>query len=79
VAGVSEGGGEVARKLPRDDVVLVVCLAGVRGGGALGWRRDQAAAELVLTGAVGDAAWVRENKIGLVSELQWVAAVLLKH
>jgi hypothetical protein len=28
VAGVSEGGGEVARKLPHDDVVLVVCLAG---------------------------------------------------
>jgi hypothetical protein len=28
VAGVQESGGEVARKLPRDDVVLVVCLAG---------------------------------------------------
>jgi hypothetical protein len=28
VAGVPEDGGEVARKLPRDDVVLVVCLAG---------------------------------------------------
>jgi hypothetical protein len=27
VAGVPEDGGEVARKLPRDDVVLVVCLA----------------------------------------------------
>jgi hypothetical protein len=26
-----EGGGEVARQLPRDDVVLVVCLAGARG------------------------------------------------
>jgi hypothetical protein len=25
---VPEDGGEVARKLPRDDVVLVVCLAG---------------------------------------------------
>jgi hypothetical protein len=29
VAGVPEGGGEVARKLPRGDVVLMVCLAGV--------------------------------------------------
>jgi hypothetical protein len=28
VAEVPEDGGEVARKLPRDDVVLVVCLAG---------------------------------------------------
>jgi hypothetical protein len=28
VAGVQESSGEVARKLPRDDVVLVVCLAG---------------------------------------------------
>jgi hypothetical protein len=27
VAGVPEGGGEVARELPRDDVVLMVCLA----------------------------------------------------
>jgi hypothetical protein len=25
---VQESGGEVARKLPRDDAVLVVCLAG---------------------------------------------------
>jgi hypothetical protein len=30
VAGVPEGGGEVARELPRDDVVLMVCLAGAR-------------------------------------------------
>jgi hypothetical protein len=28
VAGVPEDSGEVARKLPRDDVLLVVCLAG---------------------------------------------------
>jgi hypothetical protein len=28
VAGGQESGGEVARKLPRDDVVLIVCLAG---------------------------------------------------
>jgi hypothetical protein len=30
VAGVPEGGAEVARKLPRGDVVLVVCLAGAK-------------------------------------------------
>jgi hypothetical protein len=30
VAGGQEGGGEVARKLPRCDVVLVVCLAGAK-------------------------------------------------
>jgi hypothetical protein len=30
VAGGQEGGGGVARKLPRDDVVLAVCLAGAR-------------------------------------------------
>jgi hypothetical protein len=28
VAGGQESGGEVARKLPRDDVVLMVCLSG---------------------------------------------------
>jgi hypothetical protein len=36
MAGVPEGGGKVARKLPRGDMVLVVCLAGAkrrRGGG----------------------------------------------
>jgi hypothetical protein len=30
VAGGQESGGEVARQLLRDDVVLVVCLAGVK-------------------------------------------------
>jgi hypothetical protein len=30
VAGRQESGGEVARKLPRGDVVLVVCLAGAK-------------------------------------------------
>jgi hypothetical protein len=32
VAGVLEGGREVARKFPRGDVVLVVCLAGAERG-----------------------------------------------
>jgi hypothetical protein len=30
VAGVPEGGGEVARELPRDDVMLMVHLAGAK-------------------------------------------------
>jgi hypothetical protein len=30
VPGGQEGGREVARKLPRDDVVLMVCLAGAK-------------------------------------------------
>jgi hypothetical protein len=30
VAGGQEGSGEVARKLPQGDVVLVVCLAGAK-------------------------------------------------
>jgi hypothetical protein len=36
----------------------------LRGGGAAGRRRDRAAAELELTGAVVWAARVRENEIG---------------
>jgi hypothetical protein len=36
VVGVPEGGGEVARKLPQGDVVLVVCLAGAERGWSAG-------------------------------------------
>jgi hypothetical protein len=36
VAGVQESGGEVARKLPRDDVVLVVCSAGAERQRSIG-------------------------------------------
>jgi hypothetical protein len=42
---------------------------GLRGGGAPGRRRDRAATELELTGAVVEAALVRESEIGLLSEL----------
>jgi hypothetical protein len=52
VAGVLEGGGEVARELLRDDVVLMVCLARAEAVD----RRDDGEAEqrreLELTGAV---------------------------
>jgi hypothetical protein len=54
-------------------------LQGLGGGGASGRRRDRGAAELELTGAVVWAARVRESEIGLLSELQWVAVVLLEH
>jgi hypothetical protein len=43
---------------------------------ASGRRRGQAAAELELAGAAGDAVRVRENEIGWAGEHQWVAAVL---
>jgi hypothetical protein len=39
VAGVPEGGGGVAGKLLRDDVVLLVGLAGARSSGSPGRRR----------------------------------------
>jgi hypothetical protein len=79
VARGQESSGEVARKLPQDDVVLVVCLAGTErqrnvgstarpsGDGARAHRRG------------GPAALVREIEIGRVCEHQWVAAVLLEH
>jgi hypothetical protein len=66
---VLEGGGKVAKKLPHDDVVLAVCLAGAErgwsagtisrpsGGGARAHRRGG-------PGCVGAG-----NGIGLLSEL----------
>jgi hypothetical protein len=36
---VPEGGGKVARKLPRGDVVVVVCLAGAESGWSVGTAR----------------------------------------
>jgi hypothetical protein len=79
VAGGQESGGEVARKLPRGDVVLVVCLAGAErrrsvgttvrpsGGGARAHRRG------------GPTILARLSEIGWACEHQWVAAVLLEH
>jgi hypothetical protein len=79
VAGVPEGGGEVTRKLPRDDVVLMVCLVGAErrrsvgttarpsGGGARAHRRG------------GSAVLAWESEIGWACEHQWAAAVLLEH
>jgi hypothetical protein len=79
VAGGQESGGEVARQLPRDDVVLVVCLAGAerqRSGGMTARPRSGGTQAHRHCGPVD---LVRESKIGQVCEHQWVAAVLLKH
>jgi hypothetical protein len=79
VARGQESCGKVARKLPRNDVVLVVYLAGDErrrsvgttarpsGGGARAHRRG------------GLATLARESEIGRVCEHQWVATVLLEH
>jgi hypothetical protein len=76
VVGVPEDGGGVARKLLRDDVVLLVLLVGLRSSIAPSQQRGRAAAELELAGVAGNDARVRESKIGWVSELQGVAVVL---
>jgi hypothetical protein len=73
---VPEGSEEAAGKLLRDDVVLLVPLAGAEGWCSVGSTARPNAAELELAGAVGDNARVRKNEIGWVSELQGVAAVL---
>jgi hypothetical protein len=52
VAGGQESGGEVARKLPRGDVVLVVCLAGAERWRSLGMTVRPSSGGVELTGAV---------------------------
>jgi hypothetical protein len=59
----------VATKLPRDDVVLVLCLAGAERRRSVG----------TTVRPSGGGARVRESEIGWVCEPQWVAAVLLEH
>jgi hypothetical protein len=76
---VPEGGGEMARKLPRGDVVLVVCLAGADRGWSVGTTARLSGGGARVTGAVVWAARVRESEIGLLSELQLVVVVLLEH
>jgi hypothetical protein len=69
----------VARQLPHDDVVLVVCLAGAerrRSGGTTA-RPSGSGTRAHRRGGPVDLVW--ESEIGQVCEHQWVAAVLLKH
>jgi hypothetical protein len=79
VAGGQESGGEVGRKLPRDDVVLMVCWAGAErwrgvrtatkpsGGGARAHRRH------------GRGCSGAGIEIGRACEHQWVVAMLLEY
>jgi hypothetical protein len=78
MAGGQESGGEVARQLPRDDVVLMVCLAGVerrRSGGTM--ARPSGGGRAHRRSGPVDLAW--ETKIGWACEHQWVAAMLLEY
>jgi hypothetical protein len=79
VAGGQEGGKEVAKQLPRDDVVLVVCLAGARRQWINGTTTRPSAAEVRAHRRCGPVVLVQENEIGRACELQWVAVVLLEH
>jgi hypothetical protein len=69
VAGVPGGGGEVARKLPQGDVVLVVCLVGAERGWTVGTtaRPSGGGARAHRRGGLGRVGV--GNGIGLFSEL----------
>jgi hypothetical protein len=72
VAGVPEGSEEVAGKLLRDDVVLLVPSAGAKGSVAASRQRGRAAAELELVGAMGDDARVSGQRLRRRSgEVRW--------
>jgi hypothetical protein len=80
VAGGQESGGEVAGKLLRDDVVLVVCAwPGPRGSRLSGRRRGRAAVEARAHRHYGPGNLAWENEIGRACELQWVTGMLLEH
>jgi hypothetical protein len=61
----------VVRELPRDDVVLTVCLAGAK-------RRwiDGTAAEARAHRCSGPVILVHKSEIGRAEEHQWVTEVL---
>jgi hypothetical protein len=67
--GVPEGGGEVAKTLPRDDVVLAVCLAGAERGWSVGMmaRPSGGGARAHRHGSLGCVG--AGNGIGLLSKL----------
>jgi hypothetical protein len=66
---VPGSGGEVARRLPRGDVVLVVCLAGAERGWSVGTtaRPSGGGARAHRRGGLGCMG--AGNGIGLLSEL----------
>jgi hypothetical protein len=69
MAGVPEGGREVARKLPRGDVVLVVCLAGVERGWSTGTTARPSGGGARAHRRGGPGCVGARNGIGLLSEL----------
>jgi hypothetical protein len=69
VAGVQESGREVARKLPRDDVVLVVCLAGAERGWSVGTTARPSGGGARPHRHGGPGCVGAGNGIGLLSEL----------
>jgi hypothetical protein len=79
VAGVPEGGGEVARQLLRDDVVLMGCSSGAERRRSGGTTARRAAAEARVHRHSGPVVLVQESEIGRAGEHQWVAGVLEEH
>jgi hypothetical protein len=61
VAGGQESSRKVARKLPRDDVVLVVCLAGAKRQWIVGMTARP-------SGGGSSSALVRKSEIGQACE-----------
>jgi hypothetical protein len=69
VARVTEGGGEVARKLPQGDVVLVVRLAGAERGWRVGTTARPSGSRARAHRRGGPGCVGAGNGIGLLSEL----------
>jgi hypothetical protein len=64
VVGGQEGGGEVARKLPRDDVVLMVCLAEAKRRQSVRTTVRPSGSESRAHRRSGPGDLVRESEIG---------------
>jgi hypothetical protein len=69
VARVPEGGREVAKKLPRNDVVLAVCLAGAERGWSVGTMARPSGGGARAHRHVGPGCVGAGNGIGLLGEL----------
>jgi hypothetical protein len=78
-AGTAEDSEEGAGSLQGDDVVLLVPLVGVVRPCTGGSTGGQAAAEEGARRRCSLAVLVEEMEIGLLCELLWVVAMLLRH
>jgi hypothetical protein len=63
-----EGGGKVVRKLPRGDVVLVVCLAGAERRRSVGTTARPSSGGARAHRRGGPAVLARESEIGWACE-----------